>query len=577
VNPRSPTAAASRWWPILALGVLGTLWPTGRAAADPPRAESAAKKAPTEALPSGVITPEMWRQAATGPLQPGEIDRLISQGQAKGKVTPAARTSDEQFLRRVWLDLTGNLPMPADIDEFSKDRDPARRAKMIDRLLASDAYARHWARYWREVVASRVTDQIARVNAPQFERWLLEQLKANKGWGEVAKTLLTATGPLRFDGKESSGPAFFLGSRRGADAVTERAAETSRVFLGIQIQCAQCHDHPSDVWKRQQFHEFAAYFARLRERPIFEDSNGKKRFVGFQLVSFGFGEYQMPGKDDPKKKTVTMPRFLDGKAPGARLSDTQRRTALADAIISKDNPWFAAAYVNRMWGELMGQSFYQPVDDMGPQKEAVFPTVLARLSGSFRGSDYDTKALLRAILNSEAYQRQIRLGESPEEHLMFAAVYPTRLRADALYQSLTGALGQMNPVGPGGLGRRPPGPFGRFLGFEFQFKQEFNFDPSSRPEEVEGSVPQALMMMNSPQINQKIRATGTNLLARILSSYSDNDEALRVVYLRALARRPTDRELERCREHIRTAGSRDEGFEDILWALLNSAEFQTKR
>jgi hypothetical protein len=135
----------------------------------------------------------------------------------------------------------------------------------------------------------------------------------------------------------------------------------------------------------------------------------------------------------------------------------------------------------------------------------------------------------------------------------------------------------MNAVGPGGFGKKPFGPGGGFLGFEFQFKQEFSFDPSSRPEEVEGSVSQALMMMNNRLINQKIKATGTNLLARVLSTYSDNDEALQVVYLRALARRPTERELTRCREHIRTVGNRAEAFEDILWALLNSAEFQTKR
>jgi hypothetical protein len=127
------------------------------------------------------------------------------------------------------------------------------------------------------------------------------------------------------------------------------------------------------------------------------------------------------------------------------------------------------------------------------------------------------------------------------------------------------------------MARRPMGPFGGGFGFQFQFKQEFNFDPSSRPEDVEGSVSQALMLMNNPAINAKIRATGTNLLARILSSYPDNDEAIRMVYLRTLARRPTDRELARCREHLRRVTNRNEAFEDILWALLNSTEFMTKR
>jgi hypothetical protein len=224
----------------------------------------------------------------------------------------------------------------------------------------------------------------------------------------------------------------------------------------------------------------------------------------------------------------------------------------------------------------MGQSFYQPVDDLGPEKEAVLPTVLARVAAGFRGSHFDIKALFRVIMNSETYQRQLRPGEPADDHLLFAAAYPTRLSADALWQSLVDVLGRMGPpVVPKGKPGTPA--FALRNGLEFLFKQEFNFDPSTRPEDVEGSLSQTLLLMNNPAINQKIKAQGTNLLARILTNYPDNGDALRMVYLRALARRPTDKEQARCREYIRTVGNRAEAFEDILWALLNSTEFQTKR
>jgi hypothetical protein len=222
----------------------------------------------------------------------------------------------------------------------------------------------------------------------------------------------------------------------------------------------------------------------------------------------------------------------------------------------------------------MGQAFYQPVDDLGPQKDAMFPAVITRLAGAFQGSNYDMKGLFRTIMNSQTYQRQIRLGQSTEDHLLFAACYPTRLRADALWQSLVNVLGTM-----GQPPQRPVrrGPFAFLQGFEGVFKQEFRFDPSLKPDEVEHSVPQALMMMNSPVINQRIQARGTNLLARILKAYPMDDDALRMVYLRTLARKPTDRELAKCRKYLKKVDNRAEAFEDILWALLNSTEFQTKR
>ncbi len=540
------------------------------------------KKSPRKPAPgprTSVLNSEAWLSVPVAPVKPQEIDALILKELKATGVTPAPLTTDEQFLRRAMLDLTGELPLPADVTEFVADRDPNKRARLIDRLLASEEYARHWARYWHDVMATHATNLQSRALGRSFENWMAERLKENKSWGEITRALLTATGKIEFGDDGSHGELYFLLSKNGAAGPEERAAETSRVFLGIQIQCAQCHDHPSDVWKRQQFHELVGYFARDRERPVRDTSPGAKpgRIVGLELLSLPGGEHRMPSKTDPNPRagTVVNARFLDGRGPRPALGDLERRRALAEAVVSKQNYWFAGAYVNRIWGELMGQSFYTPVDDLGPQKEAVFPSVITRLAAAFRATDYDMKALFRAIMNTETYQRQIRPGESSEEHLHFAAAYPKRLRADTLWDSLTGVLGTMTPA----VGNKPPQrPFApRFQGLEGLFKDEFAFDPSARADEVEGSIPQALLMMNNPTINQKIQARGTNLLGRILTAYPDNDEALRMVYLRTLARRPTDREMDRCRGYIAGAANRAEAFEDILWTLLNSTEFQTKR
>jgi hypothetical protein len=540
-----------------------------------------AAKTPAPGPRASVLNSDAWLSVPLTPAKASEIDALILKELKATDITPAPLTTDEQFLRRVTLDLSGELPVPADVAEFVADKDPNKRAKLIDRLLAGDEYASHWARYWRDVISSRATNQQSRVLTRSFEAWMTARIKENKGWGDITRSLLTASGKVEFTDDGSHGDLYFLLSKNGVAGPEERAAETSRVFMGIQIQCAQCHDHPSDVWKRQQFHELTGYFARDRERLVRDTNSDAKqvRFVGLELFSTPMGEHRMPSKTDPNPRqgTVVNPRFLDGKAPKPGLSDVERRKALADAVVSRENYWFAGAYVNRVWGELMGQSFYTPVDDLGPQKEAVFPAALTRLAASFRATDYDMKALLRVIANSETYQRQIRLGESTSEHLHFAAAYPTRLRADALWESLTGVLGQFGGPGPGFRPGPGGGPFGGRFGLEGTFKDEFKFDPSLKADEVESSVPQALLLMNNPQINQKIQARGTNLLGRILTAYPDDNEALRMVYLRALARKPTDRETDRCRSYIKKASSRAEAFEDILWALLNSTEFQTKR
>jgi hypothetical protein len=534
-------------------------------------AQVAQKSVAPPAPRSALLTAEDWQKAPQRPLQPGELDGLVNKELRASQIKPAALTTDEQFIRRVTLDLTGELPLPADVSEFVADADSAKRTKLIDRLLETDEYARHWAHYWRDVMSARLSDQRALIMARPFEEWLFGEFKRNANWGAMARAMITAEGACRYDEEVKNGAAFFLAGHRGPDAANERAAETSRVFLGIQIQCAQCHDHPTDQWKRVQFHELAGYFARLRERRV-RAGNG---LVGMELISVRFGEHEMPSKEDPKKGFVTHPRFLDGTGPGRNVGDRERREALARTITDKKNYWFAAAYVNRIWGVLMGQSFYEPVDDMGPKKPAVYPTVLTRLTGSFRGSDYNVKALFREIMNSQTYQRQVRLNESSDEHLHFAAAYPTRLPADALWKSLTNVLGQMG--GPAPNRSRPAALLGPRAGLEGMFHLEFDFDPSLKPDEVEGSIPQALLFMNNPAVNNRIQANGKNLLARILSSYENDDDALRMLYLRTLARKPTDREREKCRKYLAAAGKRTAAFEDILWALLNSTEFQTKR
>jgi hypothetical protein len=578
-------ALGMRWRAAVILVTAGVVggWQAAKAAAPAKKpaaqdAASAAVRAPSPvASRSNVLTSEPWKGASFTPAAPAELDRLVAAELRDDNIQPAAKVSDEAFLRRVSLDLTGKLPAPTEVVIFRFDSDPDKRSKVIDKLLDSNAYARHWAKYWRDVIAAKYTDRRALALVPALESWLVEEFKENRPWDVIARAMLTAEGGVQIGGADSknNGAAVFLLAHLGEDQAEERAAETARVFLGLQIQCAQCHDHPFDEWKQKQFHEVTGYYARLRSRQVRSPQQGPPRI---ELLSSFRGEHMMPGKNDPTKGTFTPPRFLNGKAPPPGLGDKERRAALAEEITSPENFWFAAAIVNRMWGELMGQAFCQPVDDMGPGKDVFMPSVLVRLSASFRGSGYDIKQLLRVVCNSDAYQRQIRPGASPDEHLHFAAAYPTRLRAEALWQSLVNVFG---PLGPPLDSRAGLGPLfgrgGRALPLELAFLTEFRFDPSLKADEVEGSIPQALLLMNNPQVNRRIQTSNGSLLGRLLSVYAKDDEAIRALYVRTLARRPTDRELNKAIDYVHKVGTREEAFEDLLWVLINSTEFQTKR
>lgn len=519
-----------------------------------------------------VLNEQDWRRMPREPITSRRVDELIAAEMRAGSrsIEPATLTTDEQFIRRVTLDLTGQLPSPARISEFVSAGSADKRAKLIDELLQSDAYARHWARFWRDVVSARITNRRSMGLTRSFEEWLYERFRAGASWKEITRSILQAEGELRFTLNTPSaenGALFFLVAHEGEEA-EERAAETSRVFLGIQIQCAQCHDHPTEKWKRRQFHEFAAYFSRIKFEQLFDE----KKLAGVKLTILSDREHKMASLTNPEESSPVHPRFLDGRAPAENLTDRERRRALADSVVDDENYWFAASYVNRVWGELMGRSFYGHVDDLGSQKEVIFPDVLRGLTGAFQASDYDIKRMFRTILNTDAYQRRIRAdaaGSSP-----FIAASSTRLRADSLWDSLVHVFGKIEPGA-----RFHTGGGVRFNGsfLEGKFRAEFDFDPSLDAEEVDGTIPQALFLMNNQVLNKHIQATRTNFLGRVLRECPKDAEAIDRIYLSALARRPTDRESSRCLAHIAASATRPEAFEDILWALINSTEFQRKR
>ena len=568
-----------------------------------------------------------------------KVDALIEGELKKSGITPAPLASDEDFLRRVTFDLAGRMPTTSEVLLFGLDSTPDKRRAVIEELLKSGDYGVNWARYWRDVIYLRATDMRARLNEAQFVDWMTTQLNENKSWQEITTDLLTASGDVRENGSTA-----LIFAHEGDPA--ELAAETSRIFLGIQIQCANCHDHPTDKWKRKDFHELAAFFPRVRVRPVrdstprtfevvsmnqgnqfarriqmlknpeflfrsydrnrdgkltqqevqrtrmargFEqlvsraDTDGDKALSAEELKSMPLpentqrfmSEYYMPDLNEPTSmgQVIQPVLFVGTKAPEG-LDDLERREVLSEFLTSQANPWFSRAIVNRMWSEMLGEGFYMPIDDIGPERSAVYPEVLDALARGFTASDYDLKWLCRTIANTRAYQRKMQKRVEGQLQTPFAAQLPTRLRGDQIFTAITQVFGVDDLQADRSVGNRR---YQRSRSARGQFSSLFTFDPSTSQDEITGDVPQALFMMNSEALNGMLGTNRSTKLAQIARDYPENKAAIQELYLLTLSREPSAKELEICEDYFQEAERRETALEDLMWSLLNSSEFITKR
>jgi hypothetical protein len=490
------------------------------------------------------------------------IDRLVYERLKKLGIAPSGRCTDEEFIRRATLDVIGELPTPDEIRAFLNDSGLDKRARLIDRLLASPLYGDHWANKWGDLL--RPNPFRAGVKSVYtLDQWLRESFRQNKPFDQFAREILTARGSTHRDG-----PVVVFRDRREPQDI---APFVSQVFLGVRLECAKCHHHPNEKWSQDDFYELAAYFGPLKRKGqgISAPISGEAEFIGF-APGRSAGEVRHPVTGE-----VMKPKPPDG--PRETL-DPKRdpREGLAAWVTRPDNPFFARATVNRVWGELLGRGIVHPVDDFRASNPPTNPALLDALARDFVDHGYDLKHLIGTIMRSNVYQ----LSSIPNEHNArdlrnFSRFYRRRPTAEVALDSvceLTGVPEALQGLAPGS---RAVEVWNNRLDSDFLDafgRPNASADPPCE-RQAESSVVQALHLMNSTRLMGKI-TNGSGRAAQLAKSQRTPAEIVTELYLAAYSRYPTAEELKIAVGAFGAEkATRESATEDVMWALINSAEF----
>ena len=495
------------------------------------------------------------------PAPANYIDERVFAKLKKLNVQPSALTTDTEFLRRVYQDTIGRLPTPAEIRAFLADTHPDKRARCIDKLLDTSA--------WIDVRTLALADMLrihprdlgngafGERGATLFHEWVRDTVAQNKPYDAFVRELITARGSTYQHGPTN----YYRIERQPAG----RAETTAQVFLGIRLSCARCHKHPFDRWTTDDYWNFAAFTGKVgtrtgelyNEQVVYYNPTGR---VINQSVQGNRGE-------------VAQPTFLAGTTlPANYQGDVLHR--LADWMTSGTNPYFAKATVNRIWSHYFGRGIVEPVDDMRATTPPSVDGLLEALASDFVESGFDTKHVIRQILNSRTYQLSAVPNETNElDDRFFSRFTPRPMNAHILLDVLNDVTGTQEKYGRYPIGTRtvqlPLPVSSRFLSLFGRSQREFlgNLAPKLEP-----TLTQALHLINAPYVQKKLRSRD-GALTRLLKTHHENRELITELYLRTLSRFPTEKELATAEAYLAESPKRREGSEDLLWALISSRAF----
>ncbi|QDS97597.1 DUF1549 and DUF1553 domain-containing protein [Adhaeretor mobilis] len=550
------------------------------------------------------------------------IDDLVSKGWKENGFAPSKTATDSEWCRRVYLDVLGRIPTVDELNQFLKAKRTSQRdAELVDRLLGPDyvqEYARNWTTIWTNTLIGRTggTDRRSPTSRPGMMQYLERVLLENKPYHLMARDLITATGDARPDMDNFNGAANFLVEKLAENGV-QATAKTSQIFLGMNVQCTQCHNHPFNEYQQNQFWEMNAFFRQTRRNlEQMMDDDEPKPYATLVDDNFG-GEGRMMG--DRRREVVlemrhgklvdrdgagvhaaptyyelrngqvrvAYPVFVDGSSLAAKYSDQgedygnsgaieqiNRRKELAELVLGSEQ--LEQSLVNRYWAHFFGHGFTKPIDDMGPHNPPSHPELLEILARDFRDSEFDLKGLIRRLVLSKPYRLSSRMNSSNVEDdpalgrpPMFSRFYVRQMQAEQLFDSLlvaTKADAQATDDEKREMMKD------RWLR---QFSTAFGNDEGTESTSFNGSIPQVLTLMNGDLTKKAIRTKGESFLGRIANDPQlSNADKFNYLYQAGLSRKPSKQERKICTQLLASRkGDVARTLQDVWWAVLNSNEF----
>jgi hypothetical protein len=487
------------------------------------------------------------------------IDRLVDEKLRRIKVLPSGLCSDDEFVRRVYLDLDGVPPSPEQTRAFLADTTPTRtkREALIDRLIGSPEFVDHWTNKWADLLQCN-RKYLGEKGTWVFRRWIQQAVASNMPYDRLARVLVTTSGS-----SYAYPAASYYRISRESTTATENVTQ---LFLGVRFSCAKCHDHPFERWTQNQYYQLGAFFARVGVKP------GEDGDETVYLKPEG-GEV-----NHPKDGRVMAPVVPVGYTPKAKPAE-DRRELLAAWLTSAENPFFARAMANRLWSYFLGRGIIDPVDDIRNSNPPSNPALLEALTADFVKSGFDMRHLMRTITRSRVYQQSLKTNRWNEGDSNFSHAEPRRLTAEQLLDSISAATGspqKFEGVPVGFRAAQLPDTQVAAGGFLDLFGRPARQSPCECERTSQVSLGQALNLVNGPTIaNALIAPEGR--LARLMKQGVPNRQLVEEIYLATICRYPRPSELSQAYQHLAHSGSRTEGAQDLMWALINTPAFLFNR